>query len=225
MFHVKQFLFLFLFLPFFTVAQHFGTTTLPLKALPAPPPKNASIVSFLESFPEYNSLNAAQKDWFYWTSYSRSNPKSFWDSVVAPILVNFPTLKTPNTISLKEDLYKATSLPLVKPNSTLLKTAQSFANEMASKNASPSHTSPSGSTFPDRMKAAGIINCAGENISFGPSDPVLMLVLLYIDEGVANVGHRKTLLNPTFIEMGIGLAKYPNNNTIVIQDFGCKQTK
>jgi len=120
-------------------------------------------------------------------------------------------------------LYKAPPLPYVKPNLSLLKISQTFASEMASNNASPSHTSLSGLSFGDRMKAAGIINCAGENISFGPSNPVLMLVLLYIDQGVTNVGHRRTLLNPAFVEMGVGFGKYSNGNTIVIQDFACKQ--
>lgn len=223
MFHVKQVLFLILLVPFFTFSQHFGKTTLPLKAMPSLPPKNSPIVNFLEGFPDYNSLNSVQKDWFYWTNYSRSNPKRFWDSIISPILTNFPTLRNSYVQSLKEDLYKSSPLPLVKPNVSLLKASQAFANEMASQNASPSHTSPSGSTFSDRMKASGIINCAGENISFGPSDPVLMLVLLYIDEGVPDLGHRRALLDSTYVEMGIGLAKYANNNTIVIQDFACKQ--
>lgn len=225
MFHVKQVLFLIVFVPFFSFAQHFGKTTLPLKAMPALPSKNASIVQYLEGFPEYNFLNKEQKDWFYWTNYSRSNPKRFWDTIITPILTNFPTLRNSNVQSLKEDLYKATPLPLIKPNATLLKASQAFANEMAAQNAPPSHTSPSGSTFFDRMKASGIINCAAENISYGVSDPLLMLVLLYIDEGVPNLGHRLALLNPVNVEMGIGISKYSNNNTIVIQDFACKQNK
>lgn len=225
MFHVKQVLFLIFFLPFLGLTQHFGKTKLPLKAMPSLPPKNTSIVYFLEGFPEYNSLNAAQKDWFYWTNYSRSNPKRFWDSIISPILENFPTLRNSYVQSLKEDLYKSSALPIVKPNANLLKASQSFADEMSDQNASPSHTSPSGSTFSDRMKASGIINCAGENISFGPSDPVLMLVLLYIDEGVPDLGHRRALLNPEYVEMGIGLAKYSNSNSIVIQDFSCTQKR
>ena len=115
-------------------------------------------------------------------------------------------------------------MPLVEPNATLLKTSKAFAAELASNNAPPTHTSPSGSTFSDRMKTSGIKKCAGENISFGPLNPVLMLVLLYIDQGVPDLGHRKTLLDPSYVDMGIGISKYPDNtNTIVIQDFACEQ--
>ncbi len=222
MFHVKQLLFLF-FIPLLSFSQHFGNTTLPVKAMPVLPPKDVSILRFLESYSEYNALNLIQKDWFYWTNYSRINPKPFWDSVVSPILTDYPTLKSTFTASLKTELYNTSPLPIVKPNISLLKISQAFATEMSSQNASPSHTSPSGATFSERMKASLIIKCAGENLSFGPSNPVLMLVLLYIDEGVPSLGHRHTLLNPAFVEMGIGISKYSNNNSIIIQDFACNQ--
>lgn len=224
MFHVKQFFFLLFLLPFFSFAQHFGATTLPVRAMPKLPPKNILILKFLDNYSEYKSLDSAQKEWFYWTNYSRSNPKRFWDSIVSPIITAYPTLNNSFTSSLKKDLHAAGPLPSVKPNTNLLKVSETFSREMSSKNASPSHTSPSGVAFPDRMKAAGIIKCAGENISFGPSNPLIMLVLLYIDEGVPGLGHRRTLLNPTFTEMGIGISEYSDNkNSIVIQDFACTQ--
>ncbi|WP_018616080.1 CAP domain-containing protein [Segetibacter koreensis] len=223
MFHVKQFILLFILFPFISFSQHFGSTVLPVKPLPVLPAKDALILDLLQSAPEYNSLNPYQKEWFYWTNYSRRNPKVFWDSVVVPILENYPTLNNSNTVSLKSDLYNSTPLPPTKPSLKLLETSQRLASELSSKTASPSHTSPSGATFSDRMKASGITKCAGENISFGPLNPVLMLVLLYLDEGVQGVGHRRALLNPSFVEMGIGIADYPDNKAIVVQDFACEQ--
>lgn len=223
MFHVKLIVLLFFLFPFFGLAQHMGTTILPVKAMPALPVKHTSILRYLEGHAEYNSLSTEQKEWFYWTNYSRSNPKGFWDSIVLPILSSYPTISKTYTSSLKSDLYNTRPLPFVKPNLSLHKVSQAFAEEMASKNAPPAHNAPSGSTFPDRMKASGIKKCAGENVSFGPSNPVMMLVLLYIDEGVPSLGHRRTLLDPAFVEMGIGIGKYPANNIIVIQDFACSQ--
>ena len=224
MFHVKPLLCIALFIPFLSFAQHLGSTSLPVKTMPVLPSSNLSILRVLDSSSsEYSSLSEVQKEWFYWTNYSRSNPKGFWDSVIAPMITNYPTLKSAHTESLKADLYKTMPLPYVKPNSNLLKVSQAFASELAAKNAPPAHTSPSGSTFSDRMKSSGIVKCAGENIGYGPLNSVLMLVLLYIDEGVPSLGHRHTLLNPTFAEMGIGVAKYANNNSVVIQDFACSQ--
>lgn len=225
MFHVKLFLLVALIVPFSCFSQHLGTTILPEKAMPTVAPNNATILSFLESNPDYKSLSDDKKEWFYWTSYSRNNPKGFWDSIVSPMIAKFPTLKSNFTNSLKADLYQSPPLPYVQTNNELTRVAQSFASEMSSKSASPSHTSPSGLTFGERMKSAGIMKCAGENISYGPLNPLLMLVLLYIDEGVPGLGHRKTLLNPAFVEMGVGIAKYSNNNSIVIQDFACTQKR
>lgn len=223
MFHVKHIVFLILFLPIVAVAQHLGTTMLPEKNLLALPLNSAQVLQFLDTSSEYTLMSAAQKEWFYWTNYSRNNPKAFWDSVVAPILETYPTLKNSNTVSLKSDLYNVPSLPLLKPNNKLLSTSKTLAKELAAKNLPPSHTSPSGTTFPQRMKALGIVNCAGENISSGPLNPVLMLVLLYIDNGVPGLGHRHALLNPSFAEMGIGYGTYPDNSSIVVQDFACNQ--
>ena len=221
MFHVKPFLTLLLLLPFISYSQHIGTTKLEIKELLTPPLKEHQVEEYVNQFSA--ELSPTQQEWFYWTNYSRSNPKRFWDSVVAPILKVYPSFKNSYTNSLKEDLYKAPSLPFVKQNAALAKVAQSLASGLASKKASPSHTSPSGVTFENRMQSISIKKCAGENISFGPPNTVLMLVLLYIDEGVPDFGHRKSLLNPLFVEMGIGVGVYPQDKYMIVQDFSCSQ--
>ena len=221
MFHVKLFLLCLFLVPILCFSQHMGTTRLEVKDLPAPPVSDAKIEEFLS--PYANSLSPTEDEWFYWTNYSRSNPRRFWDSVVAPILKVYPTFRNSYTTSLKEDLYRSPSLPLVIPNADLTKTARSLALGLAAKKAGPSHTAPSGATFEDRMKSISVKRCAGENISFGPPNTILMLVLLYIDEGVPDLGHRKTLLNPAFVEMGIGVGTYPENRYMVVQDFACTQ--
>lgn len=221
MFHVKPILLALLLFPLLSYSQHMGSTKLEIKDLPLPPSRDYSVDVYVNQFS--TSLNSTQKEWFYWTNYSRSNPKRFWDSVVAPILNVYPSFRNSYTNSLKEDLYKASSLPFVKPNDDLAKIANSLANSLAKKKAKPSHTSPSGETFEDRMKSISVKKCAGENISFGPPNTVLMLVLLYIDEGVPDFGHRRTLLNPSFVEMGVGIGAYPQNRYMVVQDFACDQ--
>lgn len=225
MFHVKRFIILALFIPFGVCAQHMGTTVIEVKEFPPLPSRNISIDKFLDQFPETGSLSKLQREWFYWTNYSRENPRRFWDSVVFPLLKSFPALDNSYSQSLKKDLYKVQSLPFVKPNASLALVSGKLAKELASKKAAPSHTSPSGSTFEDRMKEAAIKFCAGENISFGPDNPVFMLTLLYIDQGVPDLGHRKTLLDPTYVEMGIGAASYPDKKWMVIQEFACNQKK
>ncbi|MCW3113261.1 MAG: allergen family protein [Segetibacter sp.] len=221
MFHVKPFLILLLLLPLVSISQHMGSTRLEIRDLPPPPKRDSQVDEFMSQFA--SSLNSTQKEWFYWTNYSRSNPRRFWDSVVSPILKVYPGFRNSYTNSLKVDLYRTGPLPLLQPNRDLAKTAQSLAGGLAEKRAKPSHTSPSGSTFEDRMTSISVKKCAGENISFGPPNAILMLVLLYIDEGVPELGHRKSLLNPSFVEMGVGVGAYPGDKYMVVQDFACSQ--
>ena len=211
------------FLPVSLFAQHMGTTKMEVRALPALPTKDYTVEKFLRSFNEVRSLTDAQREWFYWTNYSRSNPKRFWDSIVAPLIKVYPEFENSYSISLKKDLYATAPLPLLKPNIVLLKMAQAHANSLAAKKAPPSHTSPDGISFQARALKEKLQRCAGENISFGPPNPVMGLVFLYLDQGVPDVGHRLSLLSPSFTEMGIGISAYPNNNFMVVQDFGCVQ--
>jgi hypothetical protein len=199
-----------------------GTTVIELKALPKFPGTDVKVEAFLKSTKDYQTLTKEQQEWFYWTNYSRKDTQRFWDSVVAPILQVYPHFRNSYSVSLQKDLYASPTLPLVAPNSQLEKIASDHADALARKKTPPSHTSPNGDSFQTRM--GKIKKCAGENISLGPSSPVLALVLLYLDQGVPDVGHRKTLLSPSFTEMGIGISSYPNNKVMVVQDFACSQT-
>jgi len=188
------------------------------------PSKVQDIENGLKTSANFSELSAEEKEWFYWTNYSRMRPKAFWDSVVVPILKTYPNLVSSYTASLKSDLYKTPSLTLIVPQKKLLELARGHANDLARKKAPPSHSSTNGNSFQERMLKAGVIRCAGENISFGPANAVLALVFLYIDERLPDLGHRKSLLTPTYTQMGIGISTYPDNQVMVIQDFGCDQT-
>lgn len=212
-----------LLLPLSLLAQHSGSVKMEVKPFPTLPGKDYKVDQFVKSSASNYSLSEYQTEWFYWTNYSRSNPKRFWDSVVGPFLKVYPEMQSQYTKSLKKDLYLISTLPFLKPNYALLNMAQKHATSLASIKANPSHTSPNGSTFQDRVQKASIQKCAGENISFGPRNAVLGLVLLYIDQGVPDLGHRLSLLNDSFSEMGIGISAYSNNYLMVVQDFSCNQ--
>jgi uncharacterized protein YkwD len=223
LFHVKHSLLLAIMFPLFSWAQHFSTSTIQLKPMPDLPAKNNSIEQYLQSFPAYNTMSAEAKEWFYWTNYSRKNPRAFYDSIVVPVLKTFPNLQSSYVNSLRRDLYAASPLGFVRPSPLLGRVAQTHADELRSRKSSPSHTSPSGVTFQSRMMNANVKNCAGENISYGPLNTVLALVFLYIDENIPDVGHRKTLMSPVYTEMGVGVSAYPDGSYMVVQDFSCDQ--
>lgn len=220
---MKPFLLFVLLLPFSLFAQDFGTVKMEIKDFPNLPVQDKSVEEFNRISLEKHSLSSYQNEWFYWTNYSRTNPRRFWDSVIAPLIKVYPELEDSYSKSLKKDLYSIKSLPKLRPNRALLDMAQSHANALGSKKANPSHSSPDGTTFQARVQKANIQTCAGENISFGPKNALLGLVLLYIDRGIPNVGHRLSLLSASFTEMGIGISPYANNYYMTIQDFSCSQ--
>jgi uncharacterized protein YkwD len=117
-------------------------------------------------------------------------------------------------------------LPLIKPYGSLIKVAQSHSIDLAKKTpGSISHTSSNGDAFERRIFKAGIQNCAAENLSLGPFNTVLALIMLYIDEGLKDVGHRKNLLSPFYTTMGIGVSKTKGDAFVIVQDFACDQGK
>ena len=224
MFHVKRLILLFLIVaPLLSFGQHFSTSSIEVKPLPALPVNDQKILAFIASNSKNVSLSIEAKEWYYWTNFSRSKPRVFWDSVINPILNTFPNLKSSYSNSLKKDLYSTGQLEMLVPSIKLTKLAQLHATDLAKKKASPSHSSSSGKSFQDRMMESNIEKCAGENISFGPSNAILSLIFLFIDEGLPDLGHRKALLNASYREMGIVISTYPNGNTLVIQDFSCLQ--
>ena len=182
-----------------------------------------SVVDFNKSQKGYSRLTNREKEYYYWINYSRKNPKRFWDSICMPIIKKQPALKNSRyAASLKVDLYSLETLPLLRLNDTLITTAANHAKDIAKKHKSISHTSSNGTTFAQRMKNAGINYASGENIGMGPDDMIMSLFLLYLDQGLADLGHRKTLLNPKYLSIGLGV--YQKNRTYIInvQDFGSK---
>ena len=221
-FHVKHIFFVLLLLPIASSAQKSNRVTIQVREFPALPPRNSDVTNFVASFPEIRSLGSSVAEWFYWTNYSRQSPKAFWDSVVAPILRVYPQFNTSYAASLKRELYKNQKLPMLKPNQTLIRLAQAHANDL-SKSGNLSHTSTNGTAFEQRVFKGGISKCAAENLSLGIPNPVFSLVLLYLDEGIPDLGHRNNLLSSYYVEMGIGLSKTKNNYALVVQDFACHQ--
>lgn len=66
------------------------------------------------------------------------------------------------------------------------------------------HTGTDGSSPGDRVNRFGQWETTvGENISYGKEDPKEIVAQLMIDDGVANRGHRKNILNPAFHVVGI----------------------
>ncbi len=193
--------------------------------LPKPEMNDQEIMYWNKEQPGFNKLSEPEKDFLYWVNYSRKNPGGFFENAVVPIIKIYPQLKGANLKSLEKDLKSGAALTLLQINPALTKMSEAHAKDITSSNANPSHTSTSGETFVDRFKKFGLKNCGGENISYGggEADPLFMLVMLYLDINVVDLGHRKALMNPSFVNTGISIARYANGNTFLVEDFACAQ--
>ena len=223
LFHVKPFLLCLVLLPLFGSSQ-LTTIWLKDKTVPLPTSVDSAVIFWNSQQPDYSKLSEPVKEWYYWTNYARKNPRLFWDSAAAPIIKAFPELSGKYSASLKEELYKGAPLPLFSLNPILIRTAQSHATDIAISNSKPSHNSSNGDDFAFRMKRAGIIHCAAENISLGNHSILLSLVLLFLDIDLPALGHRKNLLNPSFSDLGIGVSVFKDSSLFSVQDFSCPQT-
>lgn len=96
-------------------------------------------------------------------------------------------------------------------NSYAEKAAQGHADWMNS-TGTFSHTGANGSSFVDRMKAAGYANPGGENIAYGQKDAQAVMTAW-----MNSPGHRANILNCNFTRIGVGVAGTRN---YWVQDFG-----
>lgn len=96
-------------------------------------------------------------------------------------------------------------------NSYAEKAAQGHADWMNA-TGTFSHTGANGSSFVDRMKAAGYASPGGENIAYGQRDAQAVMTAW-----MNSPGHRANILNCKFTRIGVGVAGTRN---YWVQNFG-----
>jgi uncharacterized protein YkwD len=85
---------------------------------------------------------------------------------------------------------------------------------------STSHAGSDGSNFAKRIARYGTWSGEiGEDISYGAREAREVIVELLIDDGVANRGHRKSLLNPAWRYVGIACGPHAVYGTMCVMDF------
>ena len=221
MFHVKQFIFILILFPLLSFSQ--GTMQLEDKPFISRQARESAVDSFLTSFKSFKNYSPEEQDFFYWVNALRSNPVAFKEQIIEPFLVSFPEANTNYSKSLLIDLTHQEPLPLVEPNAQLTKATQQHAYDLVRNQKGISHSSSDGRNFQQRMKDAGITKCAGENILEGNKDALKAIIMLLIDQGVPEKGHRRALLNSSFNLMGCSiLAKSTGDDHILVQLFSCR---
>ncbi len=204
------------------MSQTHGSVTLISKPFKPNIAESIELLTLLEQNTLYLSSDISTQSFIYWTNFSRLYPKKFRDSVLIPFINEQPAVNGSYSNSLLDELAWLDSLPFLIPNQLLTNAASKHAVDIIKNGGRISHQSANGTSFSDRIKLEGIKFCAAENICTGANnDALVALILLYLDIGLPNLGHRKNLLNANYTQMGLGLGILPNKHYLIVQDFGC----
>lgn len=222
MFHVKRLLFV-LLININTSVFGQGVLTLQDKPFVSTVRVDSVLYKSLSSSSAFSLLSQTEQESLYWVNYFRQNPRRFWNLVMKEFLLQFPEAKSAYTRSLEADILKAPqSLPLLMPDSGLVRMASAHATDLKKRKGVISHTSSDGRTFVQRIQAAGRYTCGAENIFNGSFSGLESLISLLIDHGVPDKGHRLNLLDPKFQFIGISFIALNPGKGILVQDFACR---
>ncbi|WP_093796196.1 CAP domain-containing protein [Sporomusa acidovorans] len=107
----------------------------------------------------------------------------------------------------------ANGLPALKINSSLVRLAENYAQDMINRKFF-SHYNPEGQSPFDRMKQAGIsYRYAGENLAINSS--VAAAEKAFMNSS----GHRANILSPNYTEVGVGVRYDSSGSAYVVQEF------
>ncbi|TAG31348.1 MAG: CAP domain-containing protein [Sphingobacteriia bacterium] len=204
------------------MGQTHGSVTLISKPFKPNIAESIELLTQLEQNTIYLYSDISTQSFIYWTNFSRLYPQKFRDSILIPFINEQPAVNGSYSNSLLDELASLDPLPFLMPEQLLTNAASKHAVNIIKNGGRISHQSANGTSFSDRIKLEGIKFCAAENIFNGANnDALVALLLLYLDIGLPNLGHRKNLLNANYTQMGLGLGILPNKYYLIVQDFGC----
>jgi hypothetical protein len=122
--------------------------------------------------------------------------------------------------SLIKDLSTASPCKeLLFPHDRLYKAAEFHANDMGKKGLT-GHESSDG-TGPFKRIERFVISYGGmaENCQYGPDEPLEVVMQLMIDQGVPSLGHRKSIMNCSYGQIGIAQRSHSVYGSNTVMDF------
>jgi len=220
MFHVKHFLLILLLLPMMVVAQ--SQFSLQDKNFSPTVQTDQQLLEYVKVQTIGRGLTEQEIQFFYWSNFLRLYPNKFYTAIIGSFLSSFPEAKGKESESLKKELMSLPPLSRYRFSVQLSDLALEHASDLSEHANQISHVDSRGRTFPERMKMGGVTKCAAENIYTGKNDGLLALIMLLLDIGLESAGHRKNILNPSLVNMGLSIR--PRKDTegiILVQVFGC----
>tara|TARA_B100000508_G_scaffold141026_1_gene145333 strand:+ start:118289 stop:118837 length:549 start_codon:yes stop_codon:yes gene_type:complete len=145
----------------------------------------------------------------------RSDPQQFLKDVAQPYIEKNDLSSNRYARSLLRDLKKQEAVGLLKIDSSLQEMAKDFAVR-SGKRGVYGHRE-----YNKRYDEYGShLATDGENIQYGLSGPLDIVMDLLIDTDVPSLGHRKNILSDKYSVIGIGFAEHKKINYNTVMAFG-----
>lgn len=153
------------------------------------------------------------------TNLVRTDPLKFRDSLLIPYATEHK-LEGKYYKSLLRDLSRQQPLNILSYKNDLHMEAFKHADDMG-KAGKASHNSSKGISYEKRtLHLMKTYNIVGENCQYGYNNPLEIVIDLLIDEGIANLGHRKAILSPNFNSVGISIQPHKKYEWNTVMEFG-----
>jgi uncharacterized protein YkwD len=148
---------------------------------------------------------------------ARMQPKLFAETYLQKYIDESGQVKNTYVTSLFSDLKKTKPMQPMKAQKDLFKSAQEHALSSGQKG-TIGHQNMS-----KRFKThAPRYNMSGENCDYGNENAMGIVMSLLIDEDVPDKGHRKNILEPKFIAVGVAIRPHKKYDHNAVMCFGDK---
>jgi hypothetical protein len=157
---------------------------------------------------ELGYLTAEEKLVVFYVNLVRVNPKLFKQTYLKTYLDTAPIKKTKYLESLLKELEYMQPIEVLEPQFDLYELAKKHATEMGAQGKT-GHISLNGESYEMRAKdLSKRYQKALENCQYGYSDALSVVIDLLIDEDIADVSHRKSLINKEVKYIGVSIKKH-----------------
>ena len=125
--------------------------------------------------------------------------------------------------SLKKTLKEMAPVGFLKPGESLRRAAMAHGKDL-SQSGTFEHHGSNGESFSKRMDRFNVSrgSCA-ENMHAGYEDPLDCFFSLLIDHPIESLGHRNTILSPSYQYMGVGISQKKGDWKIWVFDFSSEK--
>ncbi|MBL4651712.1 MAG: CAP domain-containing protein [Flavobacteriales bacterium] len=158
-------------------------------------------------------LTANEKKMIQLINLARIDGAKFYETIAKPYIDT--ATSSSYTRSLASVLKKVKGLPLLSPDKILFEAAQKYAISMG-KSGKIGHDKYAQRMKPIQNKYKGL----SENCDYGFEGALTIVMRLLIDEGNPDYGHRKAILDPNFVFIGVSIKRHTKWDWNCVQEFG-----